>query len=121
MMFASMPCVDVTLLQSVIKGTVSRQFSPFYLVLPIIRNQTQRLRGNCRLYDKITASEQGNTSPDRYHSNFQTKEITEKTVLPNSFSKIRNFSSSVEKKRNFVSPSGHVMFYLLYKQQCNTW
>ena len=49
---------------------------------------------------------------------------------------IRNFSSSVEKyftrllrsivkyfqheKRNFVSPSGHVMFYLLYKHQWNT-
>ena len=48
---------------------------------------------------------------------------------------IRNFSSSVEKyftierserakyfqheKRNFVSPSGHVMFYLLYKHQWN--
>ena len=49
---------------------------------------------------------------------------------------IRNFSSSVEKyftskrrervryfqheKRNSVSPSGHAMFYLLYKHQWNT-
>ena len=44
---------------------------------------------------------------------------------------IQNFSSSVEKsrkqvkyfqheKRNFVSPSSHVMFYLLYKHQWNT-
>ena len=35
---------------------------------------------------------------------------------------IRNFSSRVfqHKKRNFVSPSGHVMFYLLYKHQRTT-
>ena len=36
------------------------------------------------------------------------------------YAEIRNFSSSVEKyfqheKRNLVSASGHVMFYLLYK------
>ena len=37
---------------------------------------------------------------------------------------IRNFSSSEifvqHSKRNFVSPSGHVMFFLLYKHQWNT-
>ena len=54
----------------------------------------------------------------------QKKNINRVPIL-HGCAEIWNFSSSVEiffqqEKRNFIYPSGHVMFYLLYKHQWTT-